>query len=93
MRQIGPRLFSTFGRKRTSAECPAWVRRADRETAHPLRPTSGRPRPVPQRPGCPPLFHSGWKSLAASQRTGSISDWIARVMNGMSRFATVSVGW
>jgi hypothetical protein len=35
--------------------------------------------------GAPPGFHSGWKSLPASHRTGSISDWIARVMKPMSR--------
>ncbi len=42
--------------------------------------------------GRPPGAHCGVKRLSAIQRTGAISDWIARVMNGMSRFASVSSG-
>src|SRR6185437_5921482 len=37
--------------------------------------------------GSPPAFHLGTKSLSASQRTGATSDWIAAVMNGISRWA------
>lgn len=40
--------------------------------------------------GRPPSTHSGLKSPVAIQRTGSTSDWIARVMKGKSRFSMVS---
>jgi len=43
--------------------------------------------------GLPPGTQAGVKSALASHSTGPTSDWIARVMNGMSRLAMVSVGW
>ena len=47
---------------------------------------------MPYSPGLPPGVQSGRESPSASQRTGPISDWTARVMNGMSRLAIVSCG-
>src|SRR6476661_2802661 len=48
-------------------------------------------RNTPQsRVGRPVAVHSGLKSLSASQRRGSTSDWIAAVMKGRFRFAMVS---
>jgi hypothetical protein len=40
--------------------------------------------------GRPPGFHSGLAALFASDLSGATSDWIARVMNAMSRFSSVS---